>query len=210
MQSATDEEQHSLQHGAKWMHSLLLQWSPWDALSLCLGHQQCLARLPPQYLPFPKGSFKFFPWECPSICHGGFQAIKPALNGSCIRGPSERNLNWNPKFMRRCPEIKLVTEFFMRSYLNTTHLLLHVLSIQMHRFMLDKIQINLLLHILERDVLATAPWLSLSPPHTSPWIMLGMRALSSSFSGPHFLLHNTVALSGPQGHLQLTDTVSVA
>lgn len=109
--------------------------------------------------------------------------------------------------MPRCPEIKLVTEFFMRSYLNTTHLLLHVLSIQMHRFMLDKIQINLLLHILERDVLHS-PWLSLSPPHTS--LNVRHASLSKPFSGPHFLLHNTVALSGPQGHLQLTDTVSVA
>lgn len=131
IQSVTEDKQHNWQHGTKWIHSLLLHWSPWNVLSLCLGQQQCLARPPTSIPSIFKGTLSSSPWECSSVCHGGFQAIgKPAFwMGFCIWGTfrKETYIEILSKFMGRCPEIKLVTEFFLCSYLNTTCLLLHVL-----------------------------------------------------------------------------------
>lgn len=80
MQSAhVDEEQHSLQHGAKWMHSLLSSVKPLGCAFLCLGQQQCLAR-PPTSIPSISKGLLSSPLGVSFICHGGFQAIgKPAL-----------------------------------------------------------------------------------------------------------------------------------
>ena len=50
----------------------------------------------------------------------------------------------------------------------------------MQRFMLDKIQINLLLHILERDVLHNSMTVTQLAHHIPPW-MLGMRAWANRF-----------------------------
>lgn len=50
----------NLQHGARWIHSALLQRCPWNVLSLCLDRQQCLARPPTSVPSIFKGPFKFF------------------------------------------------------------------------------------------------------------------------------------------------------
>lgn len=65
MQSATDEEQHSLQHGAKWMHSSP-SVKPWDALSFVWANSSAWPDLHLNTFHFQR-DLSSSPWECPLL-----------------------------------------------------------------------------------------------------------------------------------------------